>query len=216
MSSNDRPENSLLNEMYRAFLKQRHDSSGNQRRLRQQMRDRVRRGLTDFMLLNQYMQPRDIRQIYDKRLFVDSDHPLDNEANGELADSDGVEYSDTAMAHIFTTHMISFAYRGLRSIGNTPDEIMSEAIMRGVHKGEAKFREVDSRYVDLDWDLDIEVSEMAELSPLEKWKRDLPMRPTERGRLKDRLFEEMPDEAIENAHPGEFDELVSEYLISDE
>lgn len=206
-------DHSLLTRRQREILITNPDPSDSLRTERGRMRNRVRVGLGDFTTLNQNIRPRDLERIFDKRL--DETTGKDEHLKyGDLPELGEPDFDDTAMAYILTTHMVAFAYRGLRAIGNDPDSILSNAIMRGVEMGEAKHCGVDRSLVE--WDFDLEVHDSAELDPLEKWKRDLPMSADERAQLHEELIEVVPEEVYQETTPMDFDDLVSEYLVSED
>ena len=212
-------KDSLLTTAYREYLLEKPDPSDYQRKKRGRMRDRVRIGLGDMNLLNQNIEERDLKQIFDKRLQEVTDKQL-HEKYGDLPELPSPEFDDTAMAYINVTHMVSFAYRGLRAIGNESHQALNEAILRGALMGEAEHHGISREYISLVWDknnerVDFEIHDKSNLNPLEKWKQDLPMTANERNDLDEKLIDEIPEEVYQEATPGDFDDLIEEYLVSE-
>lgn len=215
-------DDSLLTDSYREYLihKPEPDSNGYQRKKRGRMRDRIRVGLGDFVTLNQKIESRDLKQIFDKRLDEVSGQD-EHLKYGDMPELGEPDFGDTAMAYILTTHVVSFVYRGLRAIGNEPYQALNEAILRGALMGEAKHKGVTREYVGLVWDednerADIVVHDKSNLDPLEKWKRDLPLTPEERGQLHEELIEAVPEDVYQEATPADIDDLIAEYLVSED
>ena len=215
---NSESQDSLLTTAHREYLLEKPDPSDYQRKKRGRMRDRTRIGLTDFNILNHHIEERDLKQIFDKRLQEVTDKQL-HEKYGDLPELPSPKFDDTAMAYINVTHMVSFAYRGLRAIGNEPHQALNEAILRGALMGEAEHQGISREYVALVWDkdnerVDIEIHSKSSLDPLEKWKQDLPMTANERNELHEKLIDVVPEEVYQEATPIDFDDLVEEYLVS--
>jgi hypothetical protein len=178
------------------------------------LRKRIRNGIYDFHELSNIDQ-RDLRLIFDKQ-FLKSGGVNGNIKRGDLPKASEPEFEDTANQFIDIAHMIAFAWRGLRAIGNEPEAIIDNAIMEGVWYGEADHRGISRSLVAVDYDFDLEVHSDAVLNPLEKWKRDLPLNTSERGELHEQLIEAVPEEVYQSSTPLDFDDLVAEYLASKE
>lgn len=206
---------SLLTDSHRSYLIEKPEPDDYQRKKRGRMRSRIRHGLMDLSLLNSHIEERDLRQIFDKRL-GEATGRAENLKYGSLPEAKTPGFEDTAMAHIAVTHMVAFAWRGLRAIGNEPESIIDEAIMRGVWNGEADHRGISRSLISVDYDFDLEVHSNAAVNPLEKWKRDLPLNTSERAELHEQLIEAVPEEVYQSSTPGDFDDLVAEYLVSEE
>ena len=165
----------------------------------------------------------DLRIILDSRLVNEYGATENYKYDPESPDlpNPDPDFSDTAIAYIAVSHMVDFAYRGLRAIGNEPYQVLNEAILRGALMGEANYQGVAREYVGLVWDedngrVDIEVHDKSGIEPLEKWKQDLPMTAEERGELHEQLIEAVPEEVDQEATPMDFDDLVAGYLVSEE
>lgn len=206
---------SLLTRSHREYLIEKPEPDDYQRKKRGRMRSRVRHGLMDFSLLNSHIEERDLRQIFDKRL-GEATGRSQHLKYGSLPEPDTPDFDDTAMAYITVTHMVAFAWRGLRAIGNEPEAIIDNAIMKGVWNGEADHREISRSLVGVDYDFDLEVHSDAALDPLEKWERDLPLKTSERAELHEQLIEAVPEEVYQSSTPVDFDDLIAEYLASEE
>lgn len=178
------------------------------------LRKRIRSGLHDFYELSKIEQ-RDLRLIFDKQ-FLESDGINGNIKRGDLPEASEPEFRDTANQYVDVTHMVAFAWRGLRAIGNEPKDIIDNAIMKGVWNGEADHRGISRSLVEIDYDFDLEVHTDAALDPLEKWKRDLPLTTSEHAELHEQLIEAVPEEVYQSSTPIDFDDLVAEYLASEE
>jgi hypothetical protein len=194
----------------------------NKRTFESDTRKRIRSGLADFAILSGAKGPgldeRNLKHIFNSLHSYDND-VAENIKKGPIPKARN--RSDTVPAWIATTHMVSFAYQGLRAIGDEPHEALNEAILRGALHGEAAHQDVSREYVFLIWDedndrVDITVHDEADSEPLEKWKQDLPMTPAERGELHEELIEVVPEDVYEDATPMDFDDLVGEYLVSEE
>lgn len=232
----DRQDSLLTKEMRRTLLGFTDQDRSDQARknFEVDIRKRISNGLMDFSILNTGLEQIDIdgngtidyddlRIILDSRLVNEygatENYKYDPETP-ELPNPDP-EFSDTANAYIAVTHMVEFAYRSLRAIGNEPYQILNEAILRGALMGEARHKGVSPEYVFLVWDednerVDIEVHEEGGLDPLDKWKQDLPMTPKERNELNSRLTEVVPEEVFQEATPMDTDDLIAEYLVSED
>lgn len=232
----ERQDSLLTKEMRRTLLGRATTDRDNQARknFETDIRDRITNGLIDFQTLNKGLDRKDtddngsidyddLRIILDSRLVNDygvtENYKYDPDSP-DLPNSDP-DFGDTAMAYIAITHMVAFAYRGLRAIGNEPYQALNEAILRGALIGEANHQGVAREYVALVWDednerVDIAVSDKSSIEPLEKWKQDLPMTSEEHGRLHEQLIEAVPEEVYQEATPMDFDDLVEEYLVSEE
>ncbi|TKX36371.1 hypothetical protein EXE51_11275 [Halorubrum sp. CGM5_25_10-8B] len=178
------------------------------------LRKRIRSGIHDFYELRKIGQ-RDLRLIFDRQ-FLESDGVNGNIKRGDLPEASEPEFRDTANQYIAVTHMVAFAWRGLRAIGNEPKDIIDNAIMEGVSNGEADYRGISRSLVGVDLDFDLEVHSDAALDPLEKWERDLPLKTAERTELHEQLIEAVPEEVYQSSTPVDFDDLVEEYLASEE
>lgn len=207
--------NSLLTQSHREYLIEKPEPHDYQRKKRGRMRSRIRNGLMDFSLLNSHIEERDLRQIFDNRL-GEATGRVQNLKYGELPEPETPDFDDTAMAYIAVTHMVAFAWRGLRAIGNEPEDIFDNAIMKGVWNGEADHRGISRSLVEVNFDFDLEVHSDATIEPLEKWKRDLPLNASERAELHEQLIGAVPEEVYEVSTPMDFDDLVAEYLASEE
>jgi hypothetical protein len=217
MGRTDR-QNAILTTSQRDFLLGIADvdrTGSHKRNFETDLRKRIRSGLMDFQTLNSGIDKRDLRLVFDKQ-FVESDGINGNLKCGNLPEPSELEFGDTAMAYIAVTHLVAFGYGGLRAIGNDPDSVMNNAIMRGVLMGEANHRGVDRSLIKLDWSFDLAVHEQAQADPLEKWKENIPLSTEDRAELHEKLIKAVPEEIYQEATPMDFDDLVEEYLVSEE
>lgn len=247
MGRSERQDSLLTKEMRRTLLgTSTIERSGSlKRNFETAMRKRIASGLSDFQTLNKALDRQDVdengtitnkdlRVMLDSRLAGSSGHTENSKFDSDDPDIPSPEFSDTANASIAFTHMVTFAYRSLRALGNETHEALNEAILRGALIGEAKHRGVAREYVALVWDetaerVDIKVHEQSDLDPLEKWDEGLPLSAEDKHELDRRLLdrageEEFMEHAWARSHhssddetiSSNYDHLVEKYLLGDE
>lgn len=191
------PKNSLLNEDQRRYLGGVSDLDGEiERKFREHLRYRVRRGFADFTVLNQHLREDDIRQLFFGEMFMrdvweppadiddlDEDDLNRREKKADIfeKDSTGDMWGYTGEDDDQTTpvgeikQMIEFVYRGLRMQGMSPGEIYDMFWSFPIHDAEAKFQGVDRSKIWVHFDNDTFKAEVIEdeLTPVEKWDRGM-------------------------------------------
>lgn len=233
VGQSDRQDSLLTKEMRRTLSGTTDVDRDNQSRknFETDMRERISSGLLDFRILNEGLDLNDpdengtidyddLRIILDSRLVNEYGATENYKYDPESPNlpNPNPEFGDTANANIAVTHLVAFAYRGLRAIGNEPFQVLNEAILRGALMGEANHQGVTRDYVALVWDndnerVDIKIHDKSSVNPLEKWEQDLPMTSQERNELHRQLIDVVPEDVYQEATPNDFDELVEQYLV---
>lgn len=198
-----RDERSLLTESYREYLKEKPEKSDYQRKKRSRMRSRVRDGLMDISLLNQYARKDDIKQIFAEK----------NDRNGaipdELIPDDLGELTQANWVHAM--HMVALSWQGLRADNMDKEEIFKKVIRDGIIRGEAEYKGVDMGAIEHDIALNtLKIHNKDELDPLEKLEHGLAMSGDDYQELQDRLSNH-PD--VDKIIDKDIRELSKKYLL---
>jgi hypothetical protein len=198
-----RDERSLLTESYREYLKEKPEKSDYQRKKRSRMRSRVRDGLMDISLLNQYARKDDIKQIFAEK----------NDHNGaipdELIPDDLGELTQANCVHAM--HMVALSWQGLRADNMDKEEIFKKVIRDGIIRGEAEYKGVDMGAIEHDIALNtLKIHNKDELDPLEKLEHGLAMSGDDYQELQDRLSNH-PD--VDKIIDKDIRELSKKYLL---
>lgn len=201
--SNEKEPHSLLNSLHKEYLEHHNQPGDGKTTLRQLIRDRVQRGLHDFVVLNQYARDTDIEQIFYRK-----DELHDTDGNESIPDTRDI----MIQAHwVPVRHMIAFAWRGLRANGMEKQEIFERAIVPAIEEGEAEHKNSTRENVESEISLEtLEVHRgVSQLEPLEKFDRGLALTGEEWQELYDQLNQEL-DRDIRDEN---LNELIEEHLI---
>ena len=195
---------SLLRKDWRESIKEGIGSSEKERKFRERIRDRVRFGLADIALLNQYARSEDIKQIFKKK-----EHKKPNLPE-ELLPSD--ELRETVW--VFAMHAVALCWRGLRSNGMDKKEIFEKVVRDGIVWGEAEYEGVDRGAVEYDFSINtLEIHRhKEEYDPVEKWEKDLSLTGEDLKQLHDRLSEH-PE--VDSTAGEDIGDLIDECLVND-
>lgn len=190
MPERDLPENSLLKPYHRGYLRGELETD-RERGVRQEIRDRVTVGLHDFPLLNRWLKPQDIEQIFGQK-FRNYEPPSDRASKKRL---------DVTEMTWPVINMIAFVYRGYRMNGMEKEQFVSRILELGLRRGHADLHGVKWSYVESDLELhSLEYHEQEdEVNPVEKYHRGLGLQPKD--------IRVLYEQAKEYATDNELDEM---------
>lgn len=213
----DTPSPSLLTEAFRDYLREKPDPSDYQRKLRKRLRERVRIGLNDFSVLNQKIRDDDLEQIFEKtRVWQGTEEQVKEYGEDHLEPGQLIETAEPGQQQprVGIHHMIAFAWRGFRKIGMDKDQIFNEIVIPAIEWGEAQHKGTDPMKVEsnITFNKLQAHSDIPDIDPLEKWKRDLALTGEDYQVLQDRLSEH-PE--VDEILGEDINELIEKHLIED-
>lgn len=201
----DGRQNSLLTTAFRELIRSDPERTQQERKNRKRMRERVKEGLADVALLNQFARETDIEQIFRRK----------NNQN-DAQPTQGVDRRQEILSNrwVAARHMIALAWRGLRLNGVDKDELFERVIVRGIEDGEADYSGVPHGRVESDIRLEElnAAQNWDELDPVEKWQRNLSLGGDDLRELQNRLSEHPEVESIVD---GDMGELIDQYLVEE-
>jgi len=197
-------QNSLLTTAFRKLIKSDPEHTALERKNRNRMRNRVKQGLSDICLLNQYARTDDIRQIFHKENSRNAAHPAQQvDGRQELLSNQWIP----------ARHMIALAWRGLRLNGVDKNDIFERVIIRGIEDGEADYEGVPHGRVESDVEFNqLEAVKEQGIDPVEKWERGISLSSDDLREISDRLNEHPDVETIVGEDIGE---LIDQHLVDD-
>lgn len=200
----DQDKHSLLRKDWRSDIEEGIGTTELERKYRERIRDRVRTGLHDICLLNQYARPEDIKQIFHRK---NGGNGADSNQKFAADDRDVMRKSHWVAVNC----MVAMAWRGLRANGMESKRIFERVIRPAIIEGEAKHKGVPQGNVEADIPFEkLEVHyDASEMDPVEKVERGLSLSGEEYGELMQRL-----DEKLDRDFLGEdVRKLVAEHLV---
>ena len=197
-------QNSLLTTAFRKLIKSDPEHTALERKNRNRMRNRVKQGLSDICLLNQYARTDDIRQIFHREHGRNAAHPAQQvDGRQELLSNQWIP----------ARHMIALAWRGLRLNGVDKNDIFERVIIRGIEDGEADYEGVPHGRVESDVEFNqLEAVKERGIDPVEKWERGISLSSDDLREISDRLNEHPDVETIVGEDIGE---LIDQHLVDD-
>lgn len=197
-------QNSLLTAAFRKLITSDPEHSALERKKRNRMRKRVKQGLADICLLNQYARTDDIRQIFRKENNRNDAQPTQK--------VDGRE-EPVSNRWVAARHMVALAWRGLRLNGVDKNDIFERVIIRGIEDGEADYEGVPHGRVESDIVFNqLEAVKERGIDPVEKWERGISLSSDDLRKISDRLNEHPDVETIVGEDIGE---LIDQHLVDD-
>jgi hypothetical protein len=201
----DDGQHSLLRADWREDIKDGIGPGETERKYRQYIRERVRTGLYDISLLNQYMRDDDIKRIF---------HRV-NDGNGAGPNQDVDERAPMVQEHwIPARHMVALAWRGLRLNGMDKGDIFESVIVRGIEDAEADYAGVPHGRVESSIEFNkLEVHRDAnEMDPVEKVKKGISPSGDDMQEIHNRLSNH-PD--VDSTLGENLIELTKKHLVDD-
>lgn len=196
--------NSLLTKTYRELLKNEPVTGQKARQDRLRMRKRVTQGLKDISLLNQYARADDIERIFNR-------DESDKRSDPNTYEPD--QRKKLLKSHwVHAMHMVSLLWHGLRLKGMEKEDLFEGVVCRGIARGEAKYKEVDTGDVQTDISFNTLEVHPKEVDPLERWKRGLGLTNKDLQELHSQLSEHPEVDSIVGEDMGA---LIDEYLVSE-
>jgi hypothetical protein len=188
-------QNSLLTAAFRKLITSDPEHSALERKNRNRMRKRVKQGLADICLLNQYARTDDIQQIFHKENNRNDAQPTQK--------VDGRE-EPVSNRWVAARHMVSLAWRGLRLNDVDKSVIFERVIVRGIEDAEADYKGVPHGRVESEIGFEKlrAVEDWDDLDPTEKIQKEISLSSDDFQEIHDRLSE----------HP-EVDSLAGENII---